>query len=354
MRFSPHSHARYEKCGLRILIATSLLWLAGAGCASPRAIARRALEAPNKQFKESKKFKQLALVATNFPVQRIQVGPPPAALELMVIEPGDYGAKIVSSFTKRHPLLIGWPAYTRFKFGLDFLQYPPRPKLETNHIRGTVFLLHGYSGDKKFMLGWGLALAQAGYRTVLVDLRGHGHSTGDHIYFGGIERTDLAQCLDSLRQRRVCEGPVGVLGISYGAVVALQWAAMDSRVQSVVAISPYPDPGTAVEEFLKATAPVLPRWVGRKAAGILASNLTATLPDLTTETAVRGTKRPILLVRGDRDKLSSQEFLKRLEAVAPKGSAAIVVPLANHLNTGLCINQLESPVTNWFRMHLTR
>ena len=354
MRFSAHSPAQCKKFGTRVLFAALLLCLGCSGCVSSHSIARRALEAPNQQFKPSKKSRQMALLATNFPVQRVQVGPPPAMSELMVIEPGDYGAKIVSAFTEHHPLLIGWPAYTRFKFGLEFLEYPPQPRLETNNIRGTIFLLPGYSSDKNYMLGWGMALARAGYRTVLVDLRGHGHATGDHIYFGGVERTDMVQCLDSLVRRGVCRWPVGALGISYGAVVALQWAAVDARVQSVTAISPYADPGTAVKAFLGAKAPLMPGWKGRQVAGIIMTNLAAQWPDLTTRTAVRGVKRPILFVRGERDELSSQEFLDCLQAVAPKDSEAIVVPLANHLNTGLCINQLASPVTNWFRARLTR
>ena len=335
-------------------MAALLLCLGCIGCASSSTIARRALEAPNRQFKPSRAFRQLAVVATNFPVQRVQVGPPPARLELMVIEPGDYGAKTISRFTKHRSLLTGMRAHYRFNFGLEFLEYPPRPKLETNNIRGTIFLLPGYSSDKNYMLGWGLALAQAGYRTVLVDLRGHGHATGDHIFFGGIERTDMVQCLDLLVRRGFCEGPVGALGISYGAVVALQWAAADSRVQSVTTISPYADPGTAVEAFLGAKTPLMPKRMDRKVAGIIMTNLAAQWPDLTTETAVRGVKRPVLFVRGESDKLSSQEFLNRLLAVAPKGSEAIVVPIANHLNTGLCINQLEGPVTNWFSGHLIR
>ena len=272
----------------------------------------------------------------------------------MVIEPGDYGAKVNSHFTKHRSLLTGLRAYYRFKFGIAFSQFPPQPELETNNIRGTIFLLHGYGSDKNFMLGWGLALAQAGYRTVLVDLRGHGHSTGGRIYFGGIERTDMVQCLDSLRRRRVCGGPVGVLGISYGAVLALQWAAIDPRVEGVTAISPYSDPGTAVEAFLKAKAPLMPGSIDRKVAGIIVSDLAARWPDLTTKTAVRGIARPILFVRGERDKLCGREFMSNLQQAAPCGSEAIVVPHANHLDAGLCVSQLEGPVTNWFRMHLTR
>jgi len=244
-------------------------------------------------------------------------------------------------------------AHYRFKFGINFSQYPPRPKLETNNMRGTIFLLHGYAGDKNFMLGWGLALAQAGYRTVLVDLRGHGHSTGDRIYFGGIERTDLVLCLDSLVRRRVCDGRVGALGISYGAVLALQWAAIDARVEGVTAISPYSDPGTAVKAFLKFKAPLMPGRMDRKVAGIIMTKLAARWPDLTTETAVHEITRPILFVRGERDKLCSEQFMSDLRRVASPGSETIVVPHANHLDAGLCVNQLEGPVTNWFRGHLT-
>jgi len=339
---------------MRVCFLALLLCLSCPGCVTSRHIARRALEAPNQEFKPSKAYRKFSLIATNFPVQRILVGPPPATLELMVVEPGDYGAKIISRFTEHRSLLTGLRKHYRFKFGIEFTQYPLRAKLETNEIRGTVFLLHGYAGDKNFMLGWELALAQAGYRTVSVDLRGHGRSTGDRVYFGGIERTDMMQCLDSLVRRGVCNGPVGALGISYGAVVAMQWAAVDPRVQTVAAISPYPDPGTAVEAFLGARAPLMPKRMKQKVADLIVGDLATRWPDLTTETAVRENKRPILLVRGERDKLCNEIFLAHLQTAAPTGSAVIPVPHANHLDTGLCVNQLEGQVTNWFGSHLTR
>lgn len=355
MRFSAYSHTRYEKFELRVRIVALLLCLDCVGCVSSNTIARRALEAPNQQFKPSKSYRKFSLIATNFPELQVDVGPPPATLEMTVIEPGDYGAKIISCFTEHRSLLTGFRAHYRFKFGINFSQYPPRPRLfQTNNIRGTVFLLHGYAGDKNFMLGWELALAQAGYETVSVDLRGHGHSTGDRIYFGGIERTDLEQCLDSLVRERVCDGRVGVLGISYGAVLALQWAAIDERVKSVTAISPYSDPGTAVETFLGVKAPLMPGRMKRKVAANITADLASRWPDLTTATAVHEIKQPILFVRGARDKLCSEEFMRNLEKAAPHGSEVMVVPLANHLDAGLCINQLEGPVTNWLGGHLTR
>jgi pimeloyl-ACP methyl ester carboxylesterase len=336
-------------------LALSLAMLAClvcAGCVSPAAVARHALEAPNHQSNDDKVFKQLAFVTTNFPVQKVSVGPPPASMELMVIEPGDYGATMTSNITARRPRYKGDTHTNVFAFAFGFTNYPIKPKLETNDIRGTVFLLHGYGLNKDLMLPWGMVLARAGYRTVLVDLRGHGHSTGERIYFGRVERTDLAQCLDALEQRGVCRGPVGVLGISYGAVLALQWAAVDPRVQSVTAISPYSDPGTAMEEYLKVYAPVLSWRTDHDAAGIIARQLANEWPDSTTASAVRGLKQPVLFVRGGHDELCSRDDLSRLRAAAPEGSEMREVPMANHLVTGMCITQLEGPVTNWFGAHL--
>lgn len=333
--------------------AALLACLVCAGCVSSGTIARHALEAPNRQINTSREFRQLAFATTNFPVQRVSVGPPPASLELMVIEPGDYSAKIVSSIARRRPHYKGDTHTNVFILAFDFTNYPVKPKLETNNIRGTIFLLHGYSLSKEMMLPWGMVLAQAGYRVVLVDLRGHGHATGDRIYFGGVERTDLVQCLDALEQRRVCNGPVGVLGISYGAVLALQWAAQDPRVKCVTAISPYSDPASAVEKFLKVFAPAFTMKKDQKAAAIVAHQLAAEWPDLTTLTAVHALKQPVMFVRGERDELCSRENLVRLQAAAPRGSELREVPMANHLVAGMCISQLEGPVTDWFRVHLS-
>ena len=50
--------------------------------------------------------------------------------------------------------------------------------------RGTVLLLHDYNYQKEHMILWTWLLAQAGYRVVLVDLRGHGESSGPTISYG--------------------------------------------------------------------------------------------------------------------------------------------------------------------------
>ena len=66
-------------------------------------------------------------------------------------------------------------------FGADV---PGRTNQWSAHPRGTVILLHGYGLAQFAMVPWAIRLAQSGWRCVLVDLRGHGKSTGKKVYFG--------------------------------------------------------------------------------------------------------------------------------------------------------------------------
>jgi len=66
--------------------------------------------------------------------------------------------------------------------------------------RPAILLLHGYLQDKRSVTSWAVRFAQAGYRCALVDLRGHGASTGIHISFGAFESRDLQTVLDDLER----------------------------------------------------------------------------------------------------------------------------------------------------------
>ena len=159
--------------GAPILMAPLLLCLMCGGCTSPGKLARTVLQAPNQHIKIPTEFEQLgAILATNFPLERIAVGPPPATLELMVLEPGDYDAKMNSTITVHRPQSHGDNNRYDFNFTFNLSRFAPKSRPETKDIRGTIFLLHGYGLDKEAMMPWGLVLAEAGYRVVLVDLRG--------------------------------------------------------------------------------------------------------------------------------------------------------------------------------------
>ena len=67
--------------------------------------------------------------------------------------------------------------------------------------RGTILVLHGVLDRSAVMLPAARALADAGYRAVLVDLRGRGRSTGKYMTFGIQEAKDLSQVIDALRAK---------------------------------------------------------------------------------------------------------------------------------------------------------
>jgi len=112
----------------------------------------------------------------------------------------------------------------RFKFSFR-LNVPGRVERLDSRAASTVLLLHGYGVAQFAMSPWALRLAQDGWRCVLVDLRGHGKSTGKRIYFGTQEARDLSQLLDTLAHDGQLATPVAAVGESYGAALAVRWKA---------------------------------------------------------------------------------------------------------------------------------
>ncbi len=273
---------------------------------------------------------------------RIPVGSPPARLSALQLPPADYHERVIAK-TGQHA------GKTNLTVSLVSQgKGPPTPLAS----RGTVVLLHGYNSQKEFMSFWAYLLAQAGYRAVLVDLRGHGQSTGQAFTYGRDETADLSQVLDFLTQRQLCAGTVGVLGVGFGADVALQWAARDARVSAVVAIAPHDEPEPAFARIVKAThAPISPALL-RGALALVARRLNLRWADLSSAAAVRQLGRPVLFVAGNEDAISPVKEVKSLEQAAPTGSRILVVPGANTMAVGNSFANLSAPVKAWFREHL--
>jgi len=224
------------------------VFLAGllAGCATPERVAKLVVTAPNVQRAARSSqwadqwLRALCGGTNRFQSITIPVGPPEATLNAMQLSPGDYHLDFVSAVENdgHGHKLFSLKALPRTNSSLAALQE-----------RGTILLLHGYSIRKETMTPWAFVLAQAGYRVILVDLRGHGQSTGKIFSCGKYETSDLVQTLDYLSAKGICCDKVGVLGISFGADLALQWAARDSRVAAVVAIAAYDQPEDAFVRF---------------------------------------------------------------------------------------------------------
>lgn len=125
---------------------------------------------------------------------------------------------------------------------LDAWIFEPRVPRRRRGAARTVVILHGLGDSKASMAGLAHILTGRGMRAVAVDLRGHGRSTGDRIAYGAFEAGDVVELVEALATPDVLGGdlaPVGLYATSYGAHVAVQAAALDDRIDRVVAVGTY-------------------------------------------------------------------------------------------------------------------
>jgi len=324
------------------LCAALVLALCTAGCGS--FVARRIAQAPNTyptwfapkarvELGFSPKF------LTNFPARVLEVGPPPARLRYRVVNPADYEVKVIST---------NWVEHGKAEFRFGFRANVPGPTNSwTAAPRGTVVLLHGYGLGQFAMAPWALRLAQEGWRCVLVDLRGHGKSTGKRIFFGLRETDDLSQLLDALDRNHQLVGPVAAVGESYGAGLALRWQTVDPRVRAVVAITPYAGLSNAVLNIARDYAAWVPEFLIKSGLKKLPKVLGTSPGELDTTTVVAQHPEPALYIAAENDKIAPPAEVEKLYTLAAHGSQLVVVPGATHEAVTYFFKDLAPPIIHW-------
>jgi uncharacterized protein len=113
---------------------------------------------------------------------------------------------------------------------------------------GAILLLHGVRANRLDMLERARFLERAGYSVLLIDLPGHGESTGNRITFGSREAVGIAAALGFLRRDLPGER-LGVIGVSLGAA-SLVLANPRPAPEAVILESMYPTIEEAVADRL--------------------------------------------------------------------------------------------------------
>lgn len=281
----------------------------------------------------------------------VPIARPRADIAVASVEPGDYA--FAYDLKLRYPV-GNPPAFDHFhaswRKAKDVARYPSPSK-------GTVILLHGFLQTRDSVTPWAVRLAQAGYRCAVLDLRGHGASTGKHISFGAFESRDVSAVIDDLGRRGWDVSRVGLFGVSYGATVALLTAGRDARVKTVVAFEPFASAERAVPELMRAV-------FTREAAGITDRQFAAAhakqarvagfnWADADVPAALRRTRAPVLFLHGEADAWLSPDHSRMLFKDAPAGSKLEIVPKENHVSLPLQIAPFETGVISWFGTALT-
>lgn len=257
---------------------------------------------------------------------RVLVGPPEASIGVWVIDPID-------------PSLDddGWP-------------HARRNVIEP---RGTIFVLHGITDGPAFVRDKARAFARAGYRAVLIGLRGYAESTGEWRGYGVFERHDLVCVADALEEQGLLARPLAVWGVSYGGATAIQFAAVDPRVCAVVTVGAFADLLAATPSALRAVVPIAPWFYSD--AQLRGFALTAAKSSgfhVEQASAIHNIGRiraPILLIHGEWDLIVPFDHAERLHAAAPEHSHLLMIPATGHFGTFLDFGQrVERASLRWF------
>ena len=191
----------------------------------------------------------------------------------------------------------------------------------------TLVVLHTLGRTREDMLSLALPLWRKGFALLLIDLRGHGESDGDHFTYGYHEWRDVAAAIDYLVGRQDgCGDRVAVLGASAGGAVAIAAAARDKRIRALVSIASFAD----LDRIVSRRAWWVPGfWVQRalrKAERIADFSVRETSP-------VRNLARvacPTLIVHGDADRYVPFADAEELYDVAHCPKELFVIPGADH------------------------
>lgn len=199
--------------------------------------------------------------------------------------------------------------------------------------RGTILYLHGVSECKIAGLPMAGLLADHGFNILLYDARRHGDSGGSYCTYGFYEKHDPSRIISYLMNRPdLYVGKIGLFGASMGAAVAIQAAALDSRISAVAAESGFAALRTVFDDYQKRMIKLpwhyLRNIVIRRSERMAHFKANAVSP----LDAVRRLNIPLLIVHGAADLNIKPAYSEQVFAAAAQPKEFWLIPGARHDN----------------------
>jgi len=197
-----------------------------------------------------------------------------------------------------------------------------------------VLLFHGVSDNRVGVMGHAEFLLRNHYGVVMMDERAHGASDGDKASYGWLERHDTQVIVRALLAEEKVDC-LFLLGESMGASIALQSAAVEPRVDGVVAESAF---ANLKEVSFDYAGLRISHWLGRtifRPASSLALKAASReggfrAEDVSPEKAVAERAFPVLLICGTRDHNIPPRHTQRIFEAAKGHKEMWLVPGADH------------------------
>jgi uncharacterized protein len=234
--------------------------------------------------------------------------------------------------------------------GIDLRGWKIRPPSPNGNW---VLLFHGISDNRTGVLGPAEFLLRHGYSVVMMDSRAHGQSGGDTATFGWKERYDTVAIDDRLEATESVQH-LGALGVSMGAAIALQSAAVDPRIEAVAVEDPFANLREESYDYAGLEfSPLLGKTLFRPAS-IFAMHEMGTLggfdPDeVSPEKAVAARPFAVLLICGTDDHRIPCRHAERIYQGAAGPKQLWIVQGAGHAAAlGQAPQEYENRVINFF------
>jgi fermentation-respiration switch protein FrsA (DUF1100 family) len=106
--------------------------------------------------------------------------------------------------------------------------------------RAEIVFLHGYKDHRGTMLNAAALYQRHGYGVLLASVRAHDQSDGEQISFGHREMQDVEAWYRYVVSRPgIDPNDIGILGVSMGGSLAIEYAAQNPHIRAVVADSAF-------------------------------------------------------------------------------------------------------------------
>ena len=194
-----------------------------------------------------------------------------------------------------------------------------------------LLLCHGYLKSVAEPFELACELNRLGYQVLLIDFRACGLSDGHFTTLGYREVLDLLGAVDYLRAR-LGDMPIGVLGISMGAVAAIMAAAECPDIEAMVVDSAYADLESAIgkklAEYLRLPFLAALGWVSIRVGEWISQGNVAAVRAV--DYVGRLAPRPLLLIYGELDDYLPSDHPQRLFDAANEPKEMWLAPGCGH------------------------
>ncbi len=216
-----------------------------------------------------------------------------------------------------------------------------------------VLLFHGVSDNRIGVIGHAEFLLRSGYSVVMMDARAHGASDGAMATYGWLERNDTRAIVEALESSEKV-GHLYALGESMGASIALQSAAVEPRIEAVVAESAFSNLREVSYDYAGLR---LSAWLGKtlfRPASMVAIHYAQEeggfhFDDVSPERAVAARPFPVFLICDARDRNIPCRHSERIHKSATGWKQFWRVPRAGHTAAlGTAPAEFTSRVLNFF------